>query len=561
MNKLFALLSFLIVVSASAQTPLAVSSKLTTANVYYGYGAELSHNARISLPAGQQEIIINNISYTLDEKTLQISCPENVVLLSYRFNTQTDEVKEEINPAIKKMQDSIKTLTRQIGTYTQQAAVAEEQLAKTSKLVEAYGTAPVTNNNPKNISNTTELIKLIDYYNGKIETFRNAIYALQLKRQDAQDRITELSDQITQIQEKIEPVIAKTHGQLILQVLAKAPVAASFDITYYTPNAGWIPAYDMRVKSLDNTFKLLYKASVTQSTGIDWKQAKLTLSTSNPNLGTTLPLLNQWILQYYVPAVYNEMARRKEAAFKSVAANTNVTGRYYEANDRADTMMDQEETEQSNISDYLNLNESQLYVTYDIDLAYNIPSDGKAYSVMIKEENVKASYKHYAAPKLDKDAFLMTTLNDWEQLNLLPGEANIIMDNVFLGKSFIDPNTTTDTLSISLGRDKRIGVKRTLMKEFSKTKILNDNKVETFTYEIVVKNNKKEAVSLMLKDQYPLTQTKEIEVNLKDGHGGEVNEELGTISWKLKLAPGESKKIRFTYSVTYPKDKKISNLR
>jgi len=560
MNKLFTLLLSFVTIIATAQTPITATSKLTTANVYYGYGAELSHNVKLNLPAGQQEITINNISNTLDEKTLQISCPESVVLLSYRFNTQTDEVKPVENPVIKKMQDSIKMLTRQIATFTQQGAVAEEQLAKTSKLVEAFGTMPPANGGTKNIQNTAELIKLIDYYNGKIETFRNAIYALQTKRQDAQDRIAELTTQMEELQEKIVPAIAKTHGQLILQVLAKAAIPASFDITYYTPTAGWIPAYDMRVKSIDNTFKLMYKASVTQNTGIDWKQAKLTLSTSNPNLGTTLPLLSQWVLQYYVPAVYNEMARRKEAAYRSITANTSVMNNY-QVEEKADMAGSDEVSEPSTVSSYLNLNESQLYVTYDIDLPYDIPSDGKSYSVVIKEESVKATYKHYAAPKLDKDAFLMAALNDWEQLNLLPGEANIIMDNVFLGKSFIDPNTTTDTLSISLGRDKRIGVKRTLMKEFSKTKILNDKKVETFTYEIVVKNNKKETVTLMLKDQYPLSQTKEIEVNLKDDHGGEVNDEIGTISWKLKLAPGESRKVRFTYSVTYPKDKKLSNLR
>jgi hypothetical protein len=135
------------------------------------------------------------------------------------------------------------------------------------------------------------------------------------------------------------------------------------------------------------------------------------------------------------------------------------------------------------------------------------------------------------------------------------------MDNVFLGKSFIDPNTTMDTLNLSLGRDRRVAIKRLLIKENSKTRFIGSNKVETFTYEITVKNNKKEAVNMILKDQFPISKTKEIEVTLDDNGNAEVNEELASVNWKISLQPGEQKKYRFTYSVKYAKDKKIVNLR
>jgi uncharacterized protein (TIGR02231 family) len=142
----------------------------------------------------------------------------------------------------------------------------------------------------------------------------------------------------------------------------------------------------------------------------------------------------------------------------------------------------------------------------------------------------------------------------------MPGEANIIMDNVYLGKSFIDPNTTADTLNISLGRDKRITVTRLLVKEFSKSKTRGDNKTETFTYEIVVKNNKTKAVDLVVNDQFPVSKVKEVEVVLTDNGQAEVNNETGILKWKVKLEPGESRKFRFSYTITYPKDKRIRNL-
>jgi len=40
-----------------------------------------------------------------------------------------------------------------------------------------------------------------------------------------------------------------------------------------------------------------------------------------------------------------------------------------------------------------------------------------------------------------------------------------------------------------------------------------------------------------------------------------VNAETGVLTWKLNLKPGESKKVRLSYSVKYPKDKKIVNIK
>ncbi|MFX5684726.1 DUF4139 domain-containing protein, partial [Acinetobacter baumannii] len=79
------------------------------------------------------------------------------------------------------------------------------------------------------------------------------------------------------------------------------------------------------------------------------------------------------------------------------------------------------------------------------------------------------------------------------------------------------------------------------------------NKLQKFTYEITIKNNKKDAVNLLLKDQYPLSTNKEIEVELIDNGGAEVNKDLGILNWQLTLAAGENRKIRFTYTVKYPK--------
>ncbi len=210
------------------------------------------------------------------------------------------------------------------------------------------------------------------------------------------------------------------------------------------------------------------------------------------------------------------------------------------------------------LNDYITVSDNELDVTFDIDLPYDVPTNGKAQTAVLKEQEVIANYKFYAVPKLDKDVFLLAEIADWEELNLLPGEANIIFEGTYIGKSFIDPSSTQDTLNLTMGRDKRVVVKKEKLADYSSIKFLGSNKKQTFTYEITVKNNKKDAIDIMVKDQYPISQDKDVVVELLESSAATDNNETGVLTWKLKLVPGEVKKLKVSYSVKYPKDKKLN---
>jgi uncharacterized protein (TIGR02231 family) len=312
---------------------------------------------------------------------------------------------------------------------------------------------------------------------------------------------------------------------------------------------------------------LVYKASLTQTTGIDWKKTKLTLSTGTPNFGVTAPVLTPWFLQLYVPELYRSLQGRAAGvnAMRNSIQSMNddkalqeviVTNGYGISKQKEGGEIDP-----STLQMYTTLNEGQLNTNFEIDLPYDIDSDGGMNSIAIKEEEIVCVLKNYAVPRIDKEAYLMAEVADWQNLDLLPGDANIIMDDTYIGKSLIDPNTIADTLNLSLGRDKRLVVKRSLVKELSSLKTSGSSAKQSFTYELVVKNNKQTEVNLLLKDQYPLSTIKEVEVNLEENTEAIVNTETGVLTWKINLKPGESKKVRFTYTVKYPKDKKIVNLK
>jgi uncharacterized protein (TIGR02231 family) len=536
---------------------------INNATVYFGYGAELTHQSKVKVDGGTKTIVINQLSTNVDINSLQISVPEDVALLSHKYN-----VFYPVRPLVVKskeverLEDSIALVQKDISRIDNLIVIDQEILTKTGLLIETT----ISSSGNKTIT-SDEVLKLLEYYNGKISTSKTNIYNHNQNIKAQNKRIEEFRKKIG-LMTTVVPISAKAYGQVILQVLCKTAQEIPVSLSYYTTNAGWTPIYDIRVNSKTNKVKMVYKASLTQTTGIDWKKTKLTLSTGTPNFGVAAPLLSPWYLQLYVPGLYKSLQGRAAG----VNANRNMIQSMNDEKALSEVVvadgygqLKQQKVEDaidpSTLQQYTTLNEGQLNTNFEIDLPYDIESDGKMHSVTIKDEEISCILKNYAVPRVDKEAYLLAEVADWQNLDLLPGDANIIMDDTYIGKSVIDPNTTADTLNLSLGKDKRIAVKRSLVKELSSLKTSGKESKQVFTYEVLVKNNKITDVNLLLKDQFPLSTIKEVVVTLEDGSDAMVNAETGVLTWKIDLKPGESKKVRFSYSVKYPKDKKIVNLK
>ncbi|MGZ4049562.1 MAG: DUF4139 domain-containing protein, partial [Bacteroidia bacterium] len=139
-------------------------------------------------------------------------------------------------------------------------------------------------------------------------------------------------------------------------------------------------------------------------------------------------------------------------------------------------------------------------------------------------------------------------------------KANIYFDGTFVGESYIDPSSLSDTLDLTLGRDKNMVVTRMKQKDKTKEKLIGDDKVKTVTYEITVRNTKSSSSNFNLQDQIPVSQTKDVVVSLVESSGGEIDETTGIINWKFNIKPKETKKVTITYSVKYPKDRALAGL-
>jgi uncharacterized protein (TIGR02231 family) len=537
MKQYFSLLLILVSGVLLAQKPVFVNAKVKSATVYFN-AAEVSQSANAMLPAGTSEIVVKNVANYLNENSVQIGAPANITVLSVQFTNDyiSEYDVDENSPVIKRVKDSIILVQKELNKVINTKNSENKTIELLDKNQQVFG-----QNSGLSVA---ELMKMVEYYKAKRTEISNTVNTLTEKEKKLNETLVRLNNKLEIDTEKEEKT---STGKLVLQVMNTAPGSVPLEISYLTNTASWTPFYDLRADNVASPINMMYKAQVIQNTGVDWKKVKLTLSSGMPNQNNQAPTVNPWFLRYQNFGYYNNdrEGMKLEEVVVQAAGIKKGKAPGIQAN---------------SISDYTTINENQLNISFDIDIPYDILSNGKKHSVALKEIKLPASYKYYAAPKLDKEAFLLAEITDYGKYNLLKGEANIIFEGMYVGKTMVNPGQTSDTLNLSMGRDKKVSIKREKVVDKSGTKFLSSKKEQTFTYDIIIRNNKKEAVSMKIEDQIPLSPDKEIEIELKDKDGAKINSESGLLTWDINLKPNETKKIRLSYMVKYPKDKTIENL-
>jgi len=202
--------------------------------------------------------------------------------------------------------------------------------------------------------------------------------------------------------------------------------------------------------------------------------------------------------------------------------------------------------------------ETQTAVEFEIKTPYSIKSDNKNTIIEVDRYELPADYEYFAVPKISKEAFLLANVTDWEKYNLLDGEANIFFENTYIGKTILETRNTSDTLNISLGKDKSIMVNREKGKDYNAKKFLGTKKEDTREWKISIRNNKNQSVNFVVLDQIPVSTASEIEVETENLSNGSLNEETGEVKWKMVLQPSDRKEMTLKYKVKYPKSKSLT---
>ena len=642
--------------SLKAQKEITSIAPIKKVTVFFT-GAQVQHEAKMDLQMGRQDIVFQKLTDFVDPNTVQVKAQGDVTILSVRTRKNYEDLKisnEEIHALNAKkdllykkdqaLRDEYVILEMDKNLLMQNRDLkGQDQGLKTTELKEAY------------LFMHTKLTEVI--------TRETAIYA---ELEDLQKKMNQIEQEI--ISQRSKPVI--NYSEVIVEVDVNKSCSAGFQFNYISPNATWKPYYDMRSDGIGKPVRLEAKANVSQTTGIEWKNVDLVLSTNDPYENAQEPTLQPWIIYYnnypqqktqttrnlpqvvyageklrgeVIDASNGEalpFARVQFANNPTIAVVTDFDGKFEmtipkgenyvnasfvgynnaqqqitstylkfflepqevvlqevmirgSRSEDADYYIDgiQVTSEKNTITrqDFSRMparsadmlqsvpgvqigrkrkmefkNESAGYkanavattitkkdlrVEYAIQSKMSIPSDGMDHRVSIATHELPASYEYHVVPKIDPSVYLSAQVVGWEKLNLLSGESNIYFDGTFMGKSFLDVNSTKDTLSFSFGKDSKISVERTRLKEKSKIKTIGSRQKFDVTWEIKIKNNGGAMIPLIVKDQYPVSNQEDIKVKQGELVDGKVDDKTGIITWSFLKGIYGSQTITFDYSV------------
>jgi hypothetical protein len=627
-------------------------------------GAQVEHSKELNLGTGKQVVIFQKMTDFMDPSSIQLKCSQGATILSVRTRKNFDD-KTIAETELTEKNDRKKVLEKQERTLRDEYKVLlldEQLLLKNNSL-----------SSQQQAMKIAELKEASTFFHAKLSEINTRKSQLDSEIEAVVRKINTIEQEINT--RKGLPVVNYTEVEVELDVEKSGNI--NFDFTYITHKASWKPYYDMRSNGVGAPVLLEAKGLVTQSTGIDWKNVKLILSTNDPYDNTQEPRLDPWYVNYYTPAPRKQVVNRyipeynfdgetihgeitdattgEPLAFAKISMNNNplnsfttdaaghftfsvprgersytITylgyrsqyvkinapyiktqlypetvametlkagdnyGRFKEEPQGLDkdlsyfnqqeitttqsevlmsiTKLDKKQMERipsiggnNDVAGALsatpgviaNQVEKDLRMEFQIETPFSIPSDDADHRVAIARYQMKADYEYHAVPKLDESVYLVAQISGWEKLNLLNGESNLYFDGTYIGKSYIDVNSSKDTLSFSLGKDKKVVINRKRSEEMSKTRLLGNRYKYEVTWDFTIRNNGGASIPIIVKDHFPISINDDIKVKRGTFEGAVLDEKTGILTWKFTTNKGETKQFKFDYQVDYGKSQPV----
>jgi len=507
-----------------------IESAISDVTVYRN-SALVTREASVLLSPGRNELVFSGLAASLNPETVQLSGSGDFLILSI---TQMQDYlavhpQEARLQALNARRDSLELLIEDKQT---ESSILDRELA----ILNANSTL---RGNQENLT-AVELRQAMDFFHTKLTELETGKLALRRELTNLRNELQRVRNQISELNSNT----SRNRSVVTAVLQSKSAQRVRLTLKYLVASAGWYPSYDLRVEDIDSSAGLSYKANIYQSTGVDWDDLSLTVSSAIPDRGGTLPQLQPWYVNFYTP--------------RPAPREANVPQMGMARSETAQKAMDDEQLEEAVRTVPVQQIQSQTSFSYRIDLPYSVPSGGNPLTVQIAAHDLSADYRYYTVPKLGNRAYLTARVSDWDRYNLLPGDANLFLENTYVGKSTINPQSVGDTLSFSLGRDESIVVERTKLREFEEKNFFGNRVRETFAWEISLRNTKNQAIRISVEDQVPVSQHEDIEVSVNERSGAVFNRQNGKLTWQLNLDPGETRNLRFEYELEYPRGRTVA---
>lgn len=562
MKKIITGILLTIVSAVFATNEKPVKSTVKNVTIFL-QGAQVYRNAYINLSPGTTDLVFENVSPYINPKSIQAGGKGSFIIMEVKHDIKYPEPKQnsgelpkEIVKQIMLLEDSLQEqsfVADELNTKKFALNLEKDMILK-NKLTRGEGKSDSL---PMLVDAMEFFRKKLTDIDAQVAKIKRDEFKIAQEKNRMNERLAELRAyrDDTEPEKKYEPI-----HRVIVTVSAEESVSGSVDINYIVSNAGWSPSYDLRSGSTAAPVQLTYKANVYQNTGEEWNDVKLKLSTNNPNRSNIKPVLPTWYVNYFYQTTNNaevQAVSKSIAGMPAMAYDDMEYDMAYSKRKAQEDMVKNLAPAQSS-ANYAQMLETMTNVEFDIKLSYSIPSDGTTHLVAVKTSDMPASYYHYLVPKLDKEAFLIAKVTGWEELNLLPGKANIFYEGTYVGETMLNAALLSDTMELALGRDHGITVTRTKLPDKERNKALGNDVEKTVTYELKMKNNKSNTLKLVVEDHIPISQIEDIKVEMKDKGSAEYNDKTGLLKWNTSISSKENKTLAFTYTITYNKDMPLS---
>ncbi|EUC54520.1 mucoidy inhibitor A, partial [Rhizoctonia solani AG-3 Rhs1AP] len=438
--------------------------------------------------------------------------------------------------ALRSDDESVTTARRTLETLQKERDVAREQ----SQFLASYG-------------------KTLDSKNVNIEDVQRFLDIFGPRQIGVAKRIQELDVQIGKASKELDEARSKAYQdkqgekrgtRVTVTVLAETDGKAELMLTYVVSNASWTPLYDIRAaiaKSPEATSKMMlhYRASITQTTGENWPEVALTLSTASPQLGSTVPKLSSWKIG--IPALAlpagQGATRTKQTAREVAMLDLEVEvddDREESDDDMGFGLFDGDETyaapQMASRKAHV-ATAGVLSATFSIPGRSDIPSEEGSHKVVVAVLDLEAELEWICVPREKESVFLTCNVINSSEFTLLPGEASVFMDDNFVSKSRIEHVSPNDSFKTSLGVDSSLRVTYPSAKTLNRTATQSSfaflarerQSISAQSQRITIRNSRLTSVSdLRVVDHLPVSTDARLKVNVISPSGLNIQQAPGS---------------------------------
>ncbi|RKZ08337.1 hypothetical protein DRQ05_01650 [bacterium] len=530
-----------------------IATKVTGVTVYSGV-ALVTRKGTVAVPVGDFELVCSDLPDYFIPQSLNVSAMGDVKTDILNINV------ERCNPLSKKSKRYTE-LKRKLEDLRDRMDAIKSNLSSISKkkdLLTAMGEYSADETHKQIALQRVNLESwkgVLDFYESEYEGIEKENAKLVKEKAKLQKDIDWVSSVIDSMNYS-----GKSCRNIIVKCSSEAPGTLSVEFSYLVNFAFWAPEYIVTLDKENDKITLGYNARVSQSSGEDWDNVEIILSTATPGIGARPPKLKPYFLSTSVvniaPLHFDKIISTPPPPPSKSGAGRSEEGIHVRGGRSGHVSYQAEKPELTGMNTPFSTN-------FIVPRPVSLKSGGEKKRFLIKQSELKGEFSLYSVPSISKNVFIKSSITNTTGIPILAGPVEVYVKTGggkqkvtnYVGKDSWESIANGQKFDMFFGVDQDIKVKHKLLKKEVLSKAGASKKRIRYSYLTTLQSFKKKDVDIVVRDRIPVSIDKDVKVSgVKIEPKEYVKEGDGLIKWKLTLTPKVKQEIRITYTITSPPD-------